>query len=92
MSVSIGNLIVSGTGALISNTLLTADNTRRYTTISNAVNTPAYLAIGTGAVYGMGIVLPSLGSSVTFNRDNPNNTFINAIGTANVINLAYQTW
>lgn len=87
MTVSIGSFVIAGTGCNISQPLLSA-GTRRFTYINNVVATPVCLAVGTGAVWGKGIILEKIGSGIPI----PTNTFINVVGTAGVTNVAYQTW
>jgi len=91
-SVNVGRVTIAGTGALIANNVLEFDNNRRYARVSNNLATPAFISVGTNALYGNGIALASFGSAYELPVSRTMGAGIKAVGTANILDLSYQVW
>lgn len=83
--------VATGTGNLNA-LVLSADTYRNYAVITNDLSTEAYLAIGTSALLGQGILLNAKGSSYEINKDNFCTSEIRASGTASALRLCVQSY
>jgi len=86
-NVTVGN--ITGTGVM---QVLPANKDLNYAVIVNNSDNEVFLAVGTNAILGSGIMLTSKGSHYEITKDNYVAVEINAVGSADFMNLTYQTW
>jgi hypothetical protein len=82
--------ISSGSAGTASAVLLSADPKRRYAILCNTGSTDCFLAIGTPAVAGQGILLKANGGSYELLAQNLTHAAISAITSADSTTLSIQ--